>query len=346
MKEFFIFLAALLGLVLGVYLWVDQQSQKSVFSESNLTTQFEIKDGVSKWDIGDQLAQQNLIKNKYYFYYFVWKNKANKMQAGVYEIAPNQTIGQMVEKFSKGEIVIKTAKLTIPEGFTNKKIIARLRESRPLLADEFESIVSCQCINLPECQCDRFSEKYSFLKEIPKNVDMEGFLFPDTYNIEKEDTGATLVSKFLNNFEKKITLEMETAIKEQKKSLYQIITMASLIEKEAQKDEDKKIVAGVFWQRIKDQHPLQSCATLAYITGQDKEQFSLDDTKIESPYNTYLNAGLPVGPVSNPGLSSINAAIYPTDTDFYFFLTDPETKEMIYSKTGTEHEENKGKHGL
>lgn len=341
---FFLFLSAF---AFSGYRYLEKETFQNTASSSNVPKQFEIKEGEGSKVVAQKLQDAQLIKNKYFFYYYVWKtNSGNKMQVGIYEMSSNMTIGQMMSKFTNGEIVPQIIKLTIPEGFTNKKIVARLREKKPELADEFEKMVSCQCINQTDCPCDVFSKEFIFLQQLPKGVDMEGYLFPDTYFIEKDDTAEILVRKFLNNFNKKINSELANEINSQGKTLYQIVTMASLIEKEAKTDQDRKLVSGVFWKRISDEIPLQSCATLAYITGIDKDQYSLDDTQLDSPYNTYLHPGLPVGPVANPGLATLTAAIYPQESEYYFFLTDPQTKEMIYSKTGEQHNENKVKHGL
>jgi UPF0755 protein len=256
------------------------------------------------------------------------------------------TIPEMVKKFTEGEIKEKVVKITVPEGFTNEKIIRLVREKEPAIADEFEEIVTCKCLGQASCECDRFSEKYDFLAQIPRGVDMEGYLFPDTYFISPEETGATLVSKFLNNFNKKFTDEFEAQMKEKGKSYHEIMTMASIIEREVKTDADRKIVSGIFWNRLEDKHPLQSCATLAYFLGIDKPQFSYEDTQIDSPYNTYTNPGMPPGPISNPGLPSIEAALYPQETDYYYFLSDAETGEIIYAETLEEHNANKARHGL
>ena len=122
--------------------------------------------------------------------------------------------------------------------------------------------------------------------------------------------------------------------------------MASIIEREVRSDEDRKVVSGIFWNRIKAGQALQSCATLSFILGVSKKQYSIADTQIKSPYNTYLNTGLPPGPISNPGLSTIEAAINPQDSQFNYFLSDPETGLTIFSKSFEEHNANKAKYGL
>jgi UPF0755 protein len=146
----------------------------------------------------------------------------------------------------------------------------------------------------------------------------------------------------LDNFNKKLSIKMREDIKKQGKTIFEIITLASIIEKEVSKEEDRKIVAGIFYKRLKQGIHLESCATINYILGNNKKQLSFEDTRVESPYNTYLNKGLPPGPISNPGIFAIKAAIYPQETDYLFFLSKP-TGETVFSKTFEEHNKNKRK---
>ena len=140
---------------------------------------------------------------------------------------------------------------------------------------------------------------------------------------------------------------MKKEITSQKKTIFQILTMASILEKEVSSAKDFKIVSGIFWNRIANGQPLQSCATLAYILGINKPQYSYEDTQVESPYNTYKYQGLTPGPISNPGINTINAAINPEKTIYNYFLTDPKNKNnTVYSTTYQEHVANKLKFGL
>lgn len=344
----FIFILVALGVAaVVVYSWLNNQAFSSTMSSSNVPVEFEIKEGQGSEEIGQSLENQKLIKDKNLFYYYVWKTEtSNLLQAGIYELSPNMTIGEMVDKFKKGDVLVKTLKLTIPEGFTNKKIVEALEGKKPSITQEFTEIVNCKCLGKVNCGCDVFSKKYDILKEIPSGVDMEGYLFPDTYFIDEEETGATLVSKFLNNFNKKVDEEMKAEIRAQGKSLHEVITLASIVEREVRTDRDRKLVAGIFRKRIDDEFPLQSCATLSYFLGIDKPQFSYEDTQQESPYNTYINPGLPPGPISNPGLDSIEAVVYPEASDYYYFLSNPETGETFYSTTLEEHNQKKLENGL
>jgi len=316
-------------------------------SESNIVELFEIKKNEGTKTIGLNLEKSNLIKNKYYFYYYLRAEKlAQKIQAGNYELSPNMSIEEIVRKMILGETKEAYTKLVIPEGFTNAKIIKRIEAIDPKLAQEFKELINCRCQSDSDCACAAMKNKYYFLREIPSGLDLEGYVFPDTYFIYPEDDAIKLATKFFDNFNDKINSEIIDSIKFQGKTLHEIVTMASVVEKEVRSDNDKKRVAGIFWNRVDDNYLLQSCATLAYILGEDKKQYSIEDTQIESPYNTYQNIGLPPGPVSNPGLKSIEASIFPEKSDYYYFLSDLKTGETIFSKTLEEHVDNKYKHGL
>jgi UPF0755 protein len=190
---------------------------------------------------------------------------------------------------------------------------------------------------------------FDFLADKPDDASLVGYMFPDTYRVYASSTAEEVTYRLLDNFGKKLTLEMRQDIAKQGKTIYEIVTMASLIEKEAAIDQggsnnDAKIISGIFWDRIKNRQALQSCATLAYILGVNKPQYSEADTKIDSLYNTYLHRGLPPGPIANPGLAAIEAAIYPEYTDYNYFLTPAGSKQMIFSKTYEEHLRNKAKY--
>jgi UPF0755 protein len=147
----------------------------------------------------------------------------------------------------------------------------------------------------------------------------------------------------LDNFDVKLTDDLRQEIKRQKKTIFEVMTMASLIEKEVKSYQDKQMVSGIFWKRLNARVSIDSCASISYILGEDKKQYSYDDTRTPSPFNTYINAGLPLGPISNPGIESIKAAIYPKDSAFWYFLSAPDGK-TIFSKTFAEHNIAKAKY--
>ncbi|PJA83305.1 MAG: endolytic transglycosylase MltG, partial [Candidatus Nealsonbacteria bacterium CG_4_9_14_3_um_filter_37_29] len=195
--------------------------------------------------------------------------------------------------------------VTIPEGFTVKQIEERLG------------------LKLP-------------------GENLEGFLFPDTYQFPPRVSGAEVVKKMRDNFDKKFT-PYRNEVSGAGLTPFEIITMASLLEKEVKTKEDKELVSGILWKRLENKIPLQIDATITYITGQKTTKISKEETQIDSPYNTYKYLGLPKGPICNPGLESILAAIYPKDSDYWYYLSTPEG-ETTFSKTLEEHNYAKSKY--
>ncbi len=194
------------------------------------------------------------------------------------------------------------------------------------------------------------AKNYMLLSGRPKGASLEGYIFPDTYFLpQSAPTGTTIsgiiISKALDNFSKKFTPEMETRAKEINMSVYEIITLASIVEKESgRSEEERKIVAGIFFNRLNIGMALESDATINYVTKKNSPAPSWEDLKTESPYNTYKNPGLPPGPIANPSLSAIMAVLYPTKTSYFFFLHKQPSGEPVYSKTFEEHVQNKFKY--
>lgn len=196
----------------------------------------------------------------------------------------------------------------------------------------------------PEEFVPDYSDRFDFLKSKPKHYSLEGFLFPDTYRVFKEASSSEdLVMKMLSNFDLKLNDELRAEIKRQGKSIYDVIIMASLIEKEAPIDysdpenRTARIVSDIFWRRLKIGMALQSDATLSYYFSDNKPAHSADDLKVDTPYNSYMYKGLPPTPIANPGLKAIEAAVYPIPTDYIFFLTTYDGSEIYFAKTYAEH---------
>lgn len=299
---------------------------------------FTVNKGETVKQIADNLKKENLIKSAFYFKYEVERNKLN-LKAGDYVISPRLSAKEIIKMLIQGDAVSQEKSIRIIEGWNNKDIGAYLEKNNIVLAKDFMALAK---VPLKEW---RFSfAAPGFFSDAPKSADLEGYLFPDTYRIFKDATTEEIIFKMLSNFDRKLTPEMRAELLRQKKTIYEVITMASVIEKEVKSAADMKIVSGIFWDRIKNGQPLESCATLAYILGVNKAQYSIKDTKVASPYNTYKYRGLPPGPIANPGLNAIKAAIYPEFTASNYFLSDPATGETIYSQTLAEHNANKLKY--
>ncbi|HBI16540.1 MAG TPA: endolytic transglycosylase MltG [Candidatus Moranbacteria bacterium] len=309
--------------------------------ETGKVVNFEVKKGENIWNTASNLEKEGLIGNKIYFVWYVYKNDyRGRIKAGKYILNSDLKVLEIVMILAEGDKndEKQSKKITFPEGFSLKQMGERLGENG------FDKDKFLELTKKPQY----FKDKYqmSFLGDIPANMDLEGYLFPDTYFFFVDEDEEHIIKKMLENFEEKFSSDMQTEIKRQGKNISEIMTMASIIEKEVRTPEDKKIVSGIFYNRKDSGQAFQSCATLAFIIGENKKQYSYEDTQIKSPYNTYLNSGLPPGPISNPGLDSILAAIYPAKTDYVYFLNNPETGKTIFSVTLDEHNLNKDRNGL
>ncbi len=315
-------------------------SNKIYFSQgfANDKKTVSIESGDNALVVGQKLTQAGIISGKYYFAFYLWRaGKLHAIVAGVYEFPKGMQIPEAMRIVTGGEVVPMRVKVTFPEGWTAKDMSQRLSANK-LPGDDFLAVVKNPTQDLKNA--------YPFLKDLPTGATLEGYLFPDTYYFAKDVTGEEIVKKMLEDFSIKVVPVIKNDLENQKKSLFEIVTMASVVEGEVKNDSDRKIVAGLFWNRLENQMPLQSDATLEYALGTNKIQHSIAETKTDSPYNTYQNKGLPPGPVSNPGLASIVATLQPQKTDFVYFLSDPKTGKTIFAKTFEQHVANKAKYGL
>lgn len=273
-----------------------------------------IEKGWGSGEVAQELKDQGIIASKWVFVLYVWvRGYNNHLQAGEYLIQTPISIPKIARMIAFGEVAPNYVKVTIPEGWTNQQIEQRLIASGVLKSGD----------------------------KLPKTE--EGYLFPDTYYFEKNLSVEAVVKKMHDNFLIKIGEISKNLLADSSMKLRNAVIMASIIEKEVANDEDRAIVSGIFWKRIENGIPLQSCATIAYILGVEKRQYTYEDTRVKSPYNTYINLGLPPTPINNPGLSAIKAALYPQKTDYLYFLSASDGT-TIYAKTIEEHNANKAKY--
>lgn len=309
-------------------------------NKNNQEIKFVIVKGDGVKQICENLDKAGLIKSNISFNVYVWfKGNQADFKAGEYILKQNMNIKEISSKLTGNNALSKEKLITVIEGWDINDINNYLEKNNLFVENNFLSLAKTKISDW------RFRiSKPIFLNGAPASANLEGFLFPDTYRLFQDAIAEDMIIKMLNNFDKKLTTQMRQDIIQQNKSIYQIIIMASIIEKEVRTLEDMQIVSGVFWDRLKNGQPFQSCATLAYILGEKKSQYSLADTKVDSPYNTYQNQGLPPGPIANPGLNAIKAAIYPKYTDYNYFLSRPDTGETVFSRTFEEHNRNKVKY--
>jgi UPF0755 protein len=177
----------------------------------------------------------------------------------------------------------------------------------------------------------------------PGNVSYEGYFLPETYRVYVDTKPEDIIKKIFSVLNNRITSEMRTEAIRQKKTWFEIFTMASIVEREVSNENDMKLVADIFWRRNDMRWALQSCATVNYVTGKNDPAISAVDRQLDSFYNTYKYPGLPLGPIGNPSLKAINAVLYPTENDYWYFMSDWEGN-MHYAKTLGEHNRNVAKY--
>jgi len=319
----FVFLTAVL---VGYFFYI--LNEPNSFSQDSKT--FTIQPKWGSVIISQELENQGFIRNWVVFELYIWyQGSSGLLQPGNYDLKLNSNIKEIVRFLTRKPeaLTFKEVTLTFIEGWNNQQYAEYLVKQGFGQEQDFFNIIQKKQL---------WWSDYAFLSSRPKELDLEGYLFPDTYRVYEDAKVEDIVKKMLNNFGKKLTPELLTEIEKQGKTVHEILTLASIIEKEVPNDHERKMVSDIFYKRLENNIGLQSDATLNYITGKGTVRPSLEDTRLDNPYNTYKYRGLPPGPICNPSLSSILASIYPTPNEYFYFLTTPEGK-VIYSKTYEEH---------
>lgn len=302
------------------------------YGESGKTEIFAVTPGMNASQIAQELEQRHLIRNAWAFRVLASQQKVDsKLFAGEYLLSAQMSPKEMIQQLIAGPEVA-TVRITLPEGYTTTQIIEHLVSKGLGTKEEYLKVLAED--NFP----------YAFLAGVPAGEKrLDGFLFPDTYFIDQKASPHEIIDVMLKRFEEELSPEVDAKLKEMNFSIYQWVTLASIVEKEAVKQEDRPIIAGVFMNRLKTNMPLQSCATIQYLLGTPKAVLYEKDLKIPSPYNTYLNAGLPPGPIASPGHASLDAVIHMTPTDYFYFLAKGDGYH-VFSKTYDEHLANQAKY--
>ena len=327
-KKFLIILLA----IVFIFLWANFQFHSNISLPTTKT--FTIIKGDGLTIIADKLENEGIISSPFWFkVYAIIEGKHDNFLAGTFFLPQKINIKTLVKMLTSEKFMQLESQITLIEGWDENEIAAYLASKQLATEKDF----------LKFSKNNWLSADYAFLKDKPANADLEGYFYPDTYRIYQSATIEEIVRKILNNFDKKLTPALRAEIKKQNKTIFQILTLASIIEKEMNGAENRKIAAGIFWKRIKEGIPLQSDATINYFTRKGMTQPTYKDLEIENAYNTYKHYGLPPGPICNPGIDAIIAAIEPIATPYYYFLTT-KTGEVIFSKTYEEHLKNKQKY--
>lgn len=344
MKKFILYLVAFILVSIIAFLSFYYININLPYDKEGEIQSVVIESGASLKSIAKELKEEKLIQSSNLFILYARnKNLQSKLQAGVYNLSQDMSVKNIVSKMNQGQVNSQEMTVKLLEGWSNERMAQYFAEEEIWQKNEWLKVVGWPQTsdNKNSQDFSEYKKDYSFLESKPNNDSLEGYLFPDTYKIYKDSKSQDLVIKMLNNFNNKLSAKMRKDIIEQNRTIHEIVTMASLIEKEAiiknNDTEEAKIISGIFWNRIARGQALQSCASLAYILGEYKTVYSIKDTQIKSPYNTYQNPGLPPGPVANPGIVAIKAAIYPVYTEYNYFLSPVGSDETFFSATYSEH---------
>jgi len=322
-KKVFIFFVVLLSLLaVGLFWWREASGPTTGVSEA---TRVVILKGTSAIQVADDLFEKGLIKDPLAFKFFVQlTGRAKKIRAGAYKISPNLTLYQIVNQLSDGPAQVW---VTIPEGLRREQIVERFITG--LEKDGEEAIL--------------FKEEFLFLTE-----DQEGYLFPDTYLFEKSSDASLVVSTMRKTFDKKME-DKTSLVAESDFTIDELVILASIIERETRTDEERPVVAGILMNRLSIGMALQADATVQYAVANLRcglktqcdwwQPVASGDLQVNSKYNTYRFPGLLPAPISNPGLSSIEAALSPADTPYFYYIHDSEGK-IHFAVSLEEHNAN------
>ncbi len=290
----------------------------------------EIPTGSTLGQVADILKENKLIKNKTLFKLYVrLSDNTSKLKSGKFLFNQTFSNDKIMKNLVTGKIYNEGIKITIPEGSTSNEIIDLLVKNKLGKKEIYKEL-----INNPK----EFVGEFKFLNE-EKITSLEGFLYPSTYYFKDDENETEILKDMLSTFNSKYNEKLQNKQKELKISLWEVVNLASIVEKEAVLDEDRPLIASVFYNRLDIGMPLQSDATIQYAFDKRKKSITYDDLKIDSPYNSYMNQGLPPTPIANPGIASIEAVLYPAKSDYLYFVATIDGGNN-YSKTYEEHVRN------
>lgn len=327
-----------LGITLGfsVYRYVDASLQP-LNPDAKETILVDIPSGSSNKMIGQILEKNKIIKSGLIFNYYTKFNNLTGFQAGKYNFSADMTLDEISKQLKKGGAIADQAdaRLAIPEGFDVEQIGTVIEENTDFTKQQF-----LQTLN-EESIFEKLLEKYpELLTDVSKvkglRYRLEGYLFPATYDYYQGMTLEEIIDKMVATTNQTLSVYYDQ-IKDSEWNVHQVLTLASLVEKEGETEKDRRKIAGVFFNRLAIDMPLQSDISVLYALGKHKEIVTYEDLEIDSPYNLYQNRGFGPGPFDNPSEQSIQAVLNPISGDDYYFVADIKTKKVYYAKTLEEH---------
>ena len=316
-------LGSLAIILLGAYLWL--------FVPANYRGSqylFTVPVGYSITQTIDQLQRQGFIRSRLGARIAFWASRVTVIKAGTYNVSPRMDVWQIAQIIGSNDSAV--ANVTIPEGYTVAQIGNLLEQKSLVSGAAFLQAVKA------------WPDAPAYLQSRTKKDSLEGYLFPDTYSVSRGTPAQDIVQMLLSNFQQRLA-PLQTEFAKSAYSFDQVIILASLVEKEARTETNRKLVAQVLLNRLKKNMRLDVDATVRYITGNWTDPITQTDLNSSSPYNTRKFTGLPPTAICNPGVMSIEAVLFPTPTEALYYLVDKDGV-MHYAKTLDEHNQNKAKY--
>ncbi len=325
MKKYLIGIASVIVLLfLGTFLF--RYFGNYPTANDKTVVEVTIPSGLGVKKIAKILHEKELINSELGFITQAYlKGAKGDLKAGTYSFTRSESGSTLLRRIMDGDVISRENKVTIQEGLTLKEISQKLEQANIVSAAAFEE----------RAKVEDFRQDFSFLKDVPDGP-LEGYLFPDTYKFYKNASVDDVIKKILARFDNQFTIAAKETRGLQGHTLHEVVTMASIIEREVRSVEDRKIVSGILWSRIEENVAIAADATIRYILNNWSSPLTIDDLKISSPYNSRTNLGLPPRPIGNPGLEALKAAMDPKDTDYFYYLSSKDGK-TIFSKTLDEH---------
>jgi UPF0755 protein len=305
------------GLVLSIYLNFRASDLTASAGKDTTPIDFKIESGESLTAIANRLQSIGLIKDPDLFKRYLQYNGLDAgIEAGDFTLTQAMNMPQIAQALQEGRIA--EVQVRIPQGHRIEELADDLAAQVPISATEFLALMQ---------DADQWRAQFSFLNDLPAGASLDGYVFPDTYGIAKDKvTAQTIIATALRNFDKQVTPQMRSDLQAQGRTLFDAIRLASIVEREAAVEAERPKIAGVYLNRLNDGMALDADPTIQYALGNTRDpntwwpQITQDDFQgVDSPYNLYRNPGLTPGPIDNPALASIKAAIYPEKHDFYYF---------------------------
>jgi UPF0755 protein len=323
-------------MLIGLYLNLRKDAVESPASDDDTPIVFTINPGETAATIAPRLEREGLVADGQLFLYLVrYEGVDAQLEAGEYELRPNMTMNEVVEALQTGRL--REVSVTIPEGKRAEEVAALLGELKVADGEVFMGLVRSAW------------DGYDFLLDRPEEApaSVEGFLFPETYRIPVDYDASQVVDLMLMTFAERFSPEMRQAAAEAGMSVYEVVTLASVVEREAVVAEERPIIASVYLNRLEQGMYLQSDPTVQYALGYQEDTGQWwkipmnleEDVQVDSPYNTYMYPGLPLGPICSPGLASIQAVLEPADTTYLFFFSKFDGSHA-FAETYEEHLQN------